>query len=225
MRIGDQSIGPGERHAVFSIGEVKTEDLAGLLSSGKIGPGRIYEIRYDMFHNRSENNLSSILEMLNRKDVDYIFKYMGTEPESYTYTKLAVIHGAPCVDVDLSMLGDIDTGSSSVINSVHLRETRPDEGMILDMLSASSDMVKIAVKYDEYDAFLEDILLVSEARRKNPRELAFIPMGKKSKMMRIISLMMVSDITYVRFKEETAAGQPTYDEIKTVFDIAGLKLL
>ncbi len=224
MRIGRETIDSDHKRVIFSIGDISYGNLESKIRSGEIGQGRIYELRYDLFQKRSGESLLRMLDLLNRGEISYVFKYMGNDSDALSYTSLAARNGAPCIDVDFSMMDDIDPEGATVISSIHLWETRPDEQMILDMTSSDAQMVKVAVKYDSYDTFFQDLLLVFSVSEKSEKSISFVPMGDQTKMMRIISLLTVSDMTYAGFDGETAPGQPTFNEIRSIMDIAGVAI-
>ncbi len=217
ISIGSAVIETGKPSLIVSIFDVDGLSLLRTFSSGARKTDVLYEVRYDLFTQRSPDALKHMVRKLLEMKIDFVFTFRTSDQaEAKAYYGAAVEAGCPAVDLDYTLLGSGITVPSgvAVIASMHLG---PGEslGKSLETLErAPADLIKIAAWYQESDPFIRDMALVSEFKSRQGRPMAFIPMGKGSEFMRLVSACLISDLNYVHDGQPTAVGQPELEEFR-----------
>lgn len=218
MHVGKIKVDRTSKTIVTSVFADTVYRLVDLFTESILPADRIYEIRYDLFREKSEKDLGHLMNELSSLGVPYIFAYRGSDEDVLAYSLFAAENGAPAIDIDYSLSQGFRKHSSSLIFSIHLYDRRPAEVEVRDMLASGVDMVKVAASYGDYRDFLQDAGMLLDLRMKSDTAFTFIPMGERSAAMRIASLILVSDAAYAKFDRKTAEGQLTYSQYRYVLD-------
>lgn len=180
----------------------------------------LYEIRYDLFVKKSPEELGRILSYLKEKEVDYIFTYRSdSEEEICKYYGIAAKLDAPAADVEMSVYEKLPAGAKfkTLIISHHSFEGGKILPYYEKIRALGPDIVKLASAYRNYDEFREDLAELQKAKAKDRNCLSFVPMGRSSAFLRIMSAYILSDLVYAREEEETAEGQLTKEQYRIAF--------
>lgn len=216
MRVGRFEIGKNSKNIAVSLFSETSLDLVGKFEESILPAGRLYEIRYDLFAKKSRPDLKFLISSLSAMDISYIFTFRGIPDEVIKFNRIAVEMNVPALDVDISMAGSIRKGFPSVIVSKHLNDHRPAPNEFEELFDEECGMVKMAVYYQDYSEFMKDCITSLELRKKYDRAFTLVPMGDRSRGMRLASLVMVSDLAYARSEMETAPGQLKFEEYSEV---------
>ena len=136
---------------------------------------------------------------------------------------------AEFIDVELSMPAEFrdkiiqNKGSSRIIISTHIIDRTPAIHDLISLLNESvrtgGDIVKIVTMANTMDDNLKMLELVSEARKKGVKIIAFC-MGPLGRMSRIFSLLMGGYLTFTSLEtgEESAPGQIPVKEMRELLE-------
>lgn len=222
MKIGSAEVDKKSKKIATSLFFGSSRTLVDSIHESTLPHGRIYEIRYDLFSFRSEDDLSYLIESLNADAIPFILTCRGKSEEVLRYAEIAVSMGAPAIDLDHALDPPDDMGKTSLISSMHLYGRRPSKEEMKELMDSGADLVKIAVSYDTTMEFLEDAYLISVLRESRDTPLAFVPMGENSGPLRLSSLILVSDLAYAKHREGTAEGQLLYEQYAAALEAIGL---
>lgn len=216
MHIGRFEVGRNSKNVAVSLFSDTSLDLVTLFENSVLPSSRLYEIRYDLFAKKSGPDLKYLIGGLGSLDISYIFTFRGVPEEVIKFNKIAVDMNVPALDVDLSLAGTVGRNFGNTIVSQHLSDRRPTVREMEELLDENCGMVKLAVTYGDYGEFMQDCLKSLELRKRFDKPFTLVPMGEKSRGMRIASFVMVSDLAYARLEKETAPGQLTYEEYRKI---------
>lgn len=220
-RIG-RTIFNGERSKVaVSIFDRDSTSLMQSFESGTRDLGSLYEIRYDMFSNRSPSELEKILKYLNHYGVDYIFTFRSSdEAELLEYYGIASDLGVPAADVEIAVFDRIrkNLTMENLIISHHSFTGNSIIPEYRNIVEKSPAIIKLASRYNDYGSFQADLQELQNLKEKNRTCLSFIPMGRENSFLRVISAYVVSDLVYARETGETGEGQLTESDYMKFFE-------
>lgn len=188
--------------------------------SGKRNVSELYELRYDLFEERSRVELGRILQYLNSRGVDYIFTHRTEdEDELLDFYGTAQDNDAPASDIEISMFESLGgkTKFSTLILSHHSYKGDSVIPFYEDIQRLKPDIIKLASSYHSYEEFQRDMAALRKFKERDGACLSFIPMGKENSFMRIISAYVISDMVYAKERGETGEGQLTKEEYEAVF--------
>lgn len=200
--------------------DVNADAFIESFSGGKRNTSDLYEVRYDLFADKSVADLEKILSYLKDKGVDYIFTYRSESVEEILkYYSTALRLGAPAADIEVSVYEKLPEKMrfETLIISHHSYEGEKVLPYYEKIKSLQPDLIKLASAYRTYDAFSDDLTELQELKARDRKCLSFIPMGRSSAFLRIMSAYILSDLVYAREDEETAEGQLTRDQYKIAF--------
>ncbi len=215
IRIGKVLVKQGTPAIITSYRASTSESLLkALRTKGRMSD--IIEIRYDLFLERSEKDLQSLLSGLSLLQLSYIFTYRtDSVEEALRYYGIAADSGAPAIDVDIR-LPDVSSGKSLRFSSYHGEHTSVSRDLLRQLLSAGPDVVKLGISYENREDLLSDINTIEEEYNGIDRPLCFSPMGNDS-FMRAVAAYFVSDFVYAAGSGKTAPGQLTAGQYRSIF--------
>lgn len=220
VMIGDKRIGGEKATIATSVFAKSAESFMSRFSDGSYPKSYLYEIRYDLFQERSVENLRELLSFLNSQDIDFIFTFRFTErSDGIRMYNTAVEMNAPAIDIDISGMTGIsfDSYKGTRIISSHDYEGRRISHMLNGMAKLDGDIYKLASNYTDMHAFLLDMSDLCTVKENLKVPLVFVPMGKKNSALRLFSGFMLSDIVYAGTEKTTADGQLTRKEYEDFF--------
>ncbi len=179
-----------------------------------------YEIRYDLFEDKSKENLIKILNFLNENNVLYIFTFRSDNNiELNNVYDTAIKNNAPIIDIDINSFNyNRDTFKNSRLMLSYHGNNNDDVIKILNrFIAINPDIYKIALTYTDNEKFIDDLDKISRFKSRYKIKIAFIPMGKNNSFLRIVSGGLVSDIVYAKYIENTAPGQLSVDDYNNMF--------
>ena len=156
-------------------------------------------------------------------------KGMANPSEVTDYLVSSVEQNAEYIDVELSMPAEwrnkvmAGKSSSQIIVSTHIFDSTPSgkelSGFLDKSVDAGGDIVKIVTMAKAMDDNLRMLELVSAARQKGIKIIAFC-MGPLGRMSRIFSLLMGGYLTFTSLEsgEESAPGQIPVKEMKNLIE-------
>jgi 3-dehydroquinate dehydratase-1 len=181
-------------------------------------PGQ-YEIRYDLFDNKTIKNLEDTLFYLNSHNVDYIFTFRSNnKDEIENVYKTAVKYSPPIIDIDVNsfIFKRNIFNKSKLMISYHGINNDNVPALLNRISELKPDIYKIALTYTDREKFIEDLHYIYTYRKNNGIKIAFIPMGIENSFLRIVSAYLVSDYSYASYSNSTAPGQISQEQFKTV---------
>lgn len=211
----------GERPEIaVSIFDSDADSLISSFTSGNRRKDALYEIRYDLFHTKSTNELGIILAFLEGMQADYIFTFRSDNPDELSeYYGVASDLGTKCADIETGVYDSIR--KSVNFNTLMLSHHSYTGESVLDtynaILKEKPQIIKLASEYTSYASFQEDFISLQERKKKDGFCLSFIPMGERNSFLRIMSAYVLSDIVYAREAEGTAGGQFTEEQYRKFF--------
>jgi len=180
-----------------------------------------YEIRYDLFNDRSEEDLVKILNFLNANNVMYIFTFRSKDNKKLIDTyNIAINNNAPVIDIDINSF-NYDRSifkNSKLMISYHGNNDDNVIKILNNIMKIKPDIYKIALTYTNNEKFINDLNKIYKFKSKNKIKIAFIPMGNKNSFLRVVS-GIVSDILYAKYIDNTAPGQLSIEDYNNVFKI------
>lgn len=223
LSIGKVIIGNPKSSIVVSVFEKNASEIIRKFESGELPLRNLYEIRFDLFENKTADDLVEMIKDLEQLDVDYIFTYRSSSvDECQKFYGVALQKLAPAVDIDLNIYRklDIKTMDTKLMLSFHnFSDNKNMFEAFEDMVGFHPDIYKLAVTYHSDMDFMRDLTKLSELKSVDNVPLAYIPMGKNNEFLRIVSSYFVSDIVYARIHGETAPGQLRYEEYQGIFKL------
>ncbi len=181
-----------------------------------------YEIRYDLFTDRSLENLEGMMLYLNSHKIDYIFTFRSTDKK-----ELGEVYGTalrftpPIIDIDInSFIFEKNIFNKSKLMISFHGTDKDDVSMLLKSMSRlNPDIYKIALTYTDPGKFLKDIQYIYTFRKEHGIKIAYIPMGKENSFLRIVSAYIVSDYSYASYVQSTAPGQISQGQFKAIMEM------
>jgi 3-dehydroquinate dehydratase type I len=156
-------------------------------------------------------------------------RYQGDERERLFILKEAIDLAAEYVDVELrsekSMLLNLlsNKKETQVILSFHDTQKTPSkkelEKLFTRIIGLGADIVKIVTLARSWEDNFNVLSLISRARKRNQKIVAFC-MGEKGQMSRIFSPLMGAVWTYASLDENhpSAPGQLTVEEMRSIWN-------
>jgi 3-dehydroquinate dehydratase type I len=179
-----------------------------------------YEIRFDLFKDRSPESLRNALQYLNSHGIDYIFTFRSDNKEEIrNIYGIASEYRPPIVDVDVNsfVFDNNFFKNSKLMISYHGLNGDSISTKLRDISKLAPDIYKIALTYTDTAKFLSDLHFVYLYKKENMIKIAYIPMGTNNSFLRVISAYIVSDYSYASYKGPTASGQITLKQFNTIF--------
>ncbi|WP_337860286.1 type I 3-dehydroquinate dehydratase [Ferroplasma sp.] len=181
-----------------------------------------YEIRFDLFKNRSLEELEKILEYLNSINIDYIFTFRSKEKNEIekVYTR-AMQYNPPILDIDMDsfIFKNQTFKKSKLMISYHGENDDDIQIKLKNMWELEPYIYKIALIYTNYDKFISDLQYVRLFKKEQKIKIAYIPMGTFNSFLRVISAYFVSDYSYASYTKTTAPGQISLEQFNTIFNM------
>ena len=178
-----------------------------------------YEIRYDLFRDRSMKNLKNTLQYLNSHEIDYIFTFRSSDKNNIELMySTAMEYAPPVIDVDMGSFvfeNDFFKGSRLMI-SFHGKNDDDVPTILNHMSRLKPDIYKVALSYTDTGKFLSDLHFVYLYKKQNNIKIAYIPMGTGNSFLRVVSAYIVSDYSYASYGQPTAPGQISSDQFNSV---------
>ncbi len=199
-----------------------SDELINEFSSNTLNKSEHYELRFDLFNDKSISCLEKSLEFMKNANIDYIFTYRSVDIDNikkiYNY---AMKYNPPVIDIDIGsyIFARQQFKNSKLMISYHgINNDNVSEK--IDIISKfSPDIYKIALLYTDTGKFLDDLRLIYDFKRKTGAKLAFIPMGDNNSILRVFSAFLVSDVAYASYNKCTAPGQLSLSSYKQIFEI------
>lgn len=180
-------------------------DLRNIISSGKLSPSMIYEIRYDLTGEPIEA-IGDMVDVMIESGLEFIFTYRGDSGSSVKAYEAAFRSGADLLDIDLALIGLTDGMNCRRIVSFHGDWKMWDE-VLGNMLHSRPFAIKLASHFQDAREFLMATVRAMNIRESLEYPFCFSPMGNIP-AMRYIACLYASDFCYASFDEPTAEGQP-----------------
>ena len=181
-----------------------------------------YEIRYDLFNDKSGEDLIKILNFLNKNNVLYIFTFRSANNNELTNVyNVAIKNNAPIIDIDIDSFNynrNIFKNSKLMI-SYHGNNDENIIKILNRITGINPDICKIALTYTSDEKFINDLNEVYKFKSIHRINIAFIPMGNSNSFLRIVSGGLVSDILYAKYVKNTAPGQLSTEDYNNIFKI------
>lgn len=218
--IGKIPIGNPKSTIVVSIYDRNSREFIEKLENGNLSPRNLYEIRYDLFDEKSPEDLVFLLKELDQIDVDYIFTYRTTNSEIFSKMYgVALDKLAPAVDMDVTMHRQFRRKpvDGKLMLSYHAENHREIPEALSEMKIFDPDLYKIASFYEGEIEFLQDLISLYQFKEESRKPFSFIPMGSGNSFLRVVSAYAISDFVYARNDSGTAEGQLTYEEYEKIF--------
>ena len=181
-----------------------------------------YEIRYDLFNDKSLENLEDLLIYLNSHKVDYIFTFRSSDKnEIEKVYGTALKFSPPIIDIDIKsfIFNRNIFNNSKLMISFHGDNNDDVPALLKYMSKFNPDIYKIALAYTDIEKFLKDLNYLYAYRKKNGIKLAYIPMGSENSFLRVISAYLVSDYSYASYTQPTAPGQISQEQFQAVLEM------
>jgi len=196
----------------------------------------IFEIRLDLM--KTFDILSLVSSAPNPVLVTYRSKAEGGKGHTdhtaaAEYLMEAIQAGADYVDVELGMPAQLQQkiiaskADSQIVISTHVQDHTPSnvglQSILRNSLSTQSDIIKIVTWANEWEDNLRVLELMSHAKDKEIKIIAFC-MGPKGRISRVFSHLMGSYMTFTALDidEESASGQIPIHEMKKILDLLGI---
>lgn len=205
-----------------SIFDHDAEAMVKGFKSGRRKPEHLYEIRFDLFRKRDENELSVILDFLNSIEVDYIFTFRSPDGDDLRkFYGMAADYEVPAVDVEVSVFDELarDATFRTLVLSHHSYSGEKVVDSCREILRQSPDIIKLASSYSRYEDFQDDFIELQRIKRETAKCMSFIPMGAGNSFLRVLSAYVISDLVYAREDSQTAEGQLTRMDYESSFKI------
>ncbi len=182
----------------------------------------LYEIRYDLFSRRSGADLEKLLEYLGDSGFSYIFTFRSDIPEEIAaYYGTASRMGAPAADIEYSFVSALPESAEFPVRIVSHHFF--DGGSVIEKYKEISrldpDIVKVASTYRTYDDFYRDLSWLVNEKQREHRCVSFMPMGRNSQFLRVLSAHRVSDLVYAKLDGATAEGQLSKNQYLTLLSL------
>ncbi len=181
-----------------------------------------YEIRYDLFSDKSGENLIKILNFLNENNVLYIFTFRSDDNnELMNIYSIAVKNSAPVIDIDINSF-NYDRSifkNSRLMISYHGNNDDNVIKILNRITEIKPDIYKVALTYTSNEKFISDLNEVYKFKSIHKINMAFVPMGENNSFLRVVSGGLVSDILYARYIKNTAPGQLSMEDYNSIFKI------
>ena len=209
---------------------IAEEDIGALLrkiNAAKKRGAEIAELRLDFMKSPTPENVKKAVSKCRKAGLKCIItcreKREGGKwkiANKMELLKKALEDGADFIDLEFSLGKIADFPKSKVIVSYHNLRKTPPLGILIrlmEKMSKAGKIVKIVCKTPNFEDQKALMRLLETAKKRQIRLIAF-GVGRGSKRSRIVASLTGSRFVYGHLGFSVAEGQPSFSELKGVFD-------